>query len=293
MSKTPIYDSEHLAQGAADPQDPLNDALDRIEVALNATKQWTITGDVNPTKLQMAEGYYHELIGSPASPFAFGIPATARRFCVINNSGQICTVFVQGLSGTGVAVSNGSTVELRSDGANIEEVGSTGGLTLVEEGSLAGLSTKSVDIPQTARNILITVYARSTAGGSPNANVALQFNGDTGNNYDLHGPQIQNATNGNMNAAATSNVGMAVIPWSGASANMYGHGEAKVFNYRSAAYKRGHLVRGTMGNTSVDTTWITANAGFQWRNVAAITSIALTISAGNFDTESYYSVHVY
>lgn len=126
MSRTPIYDSEHLQEGSDQPEVPVNEMVDVIERALNDTVEWTIAGDVQPTKAQMAEGFFHKLTGSPSSAFAFGIPATGRHFVVINESGKTCTVYVQGQSGGGVNVADGVTVTLRSDGVNVEEVGGGG-----------------------------------------------------------------------------------------------------------------------------------------------------------------------
>lgn len=145
MSKTPIYDIEHLQSGSESPEVPINEHSDAIEIALNATKEWTIAGDVQPTKAQMAEGVFHLLSGSPASPFAFGIPALARHFVVINETGQTCTVYIQGASGAGVDVDDGETVTLRSDGVNVEEVGSGGGAP----GAFSGARVKK-SVDQTA-----------------------------------------------------------------------------------------------------------------------------------------------
>lgn len=127
MSTTPHYDSEHLQPNSSDPEVPLNTALDTIERAANAQKEWTITGDVQPTKAQMAEGIFHQLNGTPSAPFAFGVPAVGRFFILRNNTGKVCTVYVQGLSGSGVAVNDGETHLLHCDGTDVESITASSG----------------------------------------------------------------------------------------------------------------------------------------------------------------------
>lgn len=290
MSNTEILDIELLQANSASPEAPVNEAIEILERAANATVEWTITGDVQPTKAQMAAGFFHELNGSPSAPFAFGIPAVARHFAVINDSGQTCTVYVQGLSGGGVSVADGETVTLRSDGANVEEVGgsSGAGMQLIEQKSLSGLSTVAfTSIPQTYSHLLVVVRGRSTAGSTPGVNVNMTFNNDAGSNYDIHGHQVINASEGDNGVAAQAGVIMGFLPFNAASAGYRGFGRAYVWDYtNSTGYKNGEFLRSSMGNTSKDGTWVTGVQGFGYRSETPITRLDLTLAAGNGTADS-------
>src|SRR5688572_7637884 len=109
---TPIYGSAELTSNQSGAEVTVNNMVRTAERATNMTKEWTVVSDFTATQAQMAEGIMHELNGTPAAPFAFGIYAVARLFFVQNNTGQTCSVFVQGLSGVSVAVTNGQTVLL-------------------------------------------------------------------------------------------------------------------------------------------------------------------------------------
>lgn len=125
MSNTPIYGSTELAVNSANADVPVNNMVRAVERAANSTKEWTVAGDFTASQTEMAEGFVHKLNGSPASPFAFGVYPVARFFAVINNTGKTCTVYVQGQSGIGVALSAvlDAVVLLYSDGVNVVQVG--------------------------------------------------------------------------------------------------------------------------------------------------------------------------
>jgi len=122
MSDTPIYGSPELTTNPTNADATVNNMVRVAERAGNSTKEWTVAADFTATKAQMAEGIMHELNGSPAAPFAFGVYPVARLFLVQNNTGRTCTVYVQGSSGAGVDVLTGQTVLLLSDGVNVSKM---------------------------------------------------------------------------------------------------------------------------------------------------------------------------
>jgi len=290
MTQTPIYGTTELETNPANADVVVNEMIAVVEHAANSTKEWTVTGDFTITQTEFAEGFMHELNGTPAAAFAFGIYPVARFFGVQNNSGQVGTVYVQGQSGTGVTVATGSTATLYSDGVNITGVGTgsggggSGGMELIEEKSFSGVSTIAfTSIPQTFSHLIVVVRGRSTAGASPGVDVRMTFNNDGGANYDYHGRQIVNAVEGDNNAAASTSVPMGIIPHSTASAGFRGWGKAEIFDYaNSVGYKSGQWSRHSIGNTSIDGTWVTSYAqGFDYRSETPITRLDLTLSAGN------------
>ena len=122
MSETPIYGTTELQSNSANADVVVNAMVTVIENAANVTKEWTVASDFTITQAEFAEGFFHDLGGSPSSPFAFGVPTVDRFFGVRNSTSQTCTIYVQGQSGAGVSVSAGAVALLRSDGVNIENV---------------------------------------------------------------------------------------------------------------------------------------------------------------------------
>ena len=288
MSKTPIYDSEHLQSNSASPEVPVNEMIDVIERAANATVDWTVTGDFTATKAQMAGGFTHNLTGSPAAAFAFGVPAVARRFEVVNDTGQTCTVYVQGSSGGGADVADGETVTLRSDGVNVTAVSSAAtpggsGIELIQSISMSGIPAASFTaIPQTYTHLLAWISGRSSAGSSPGANIHITFNGDSGANYDQHSVATQSSSTSGGGSAGLTSIDAFLLPWSGATANNFGWGEITVFNYTDTNGFKPVKAKGqTIGATSVGATWLTRQGGGLWRSTAAINRMDLTFTAGN------------
>lgn len=117
-----IYGQPELTTNPTNADATVNNLVRAGRNAANATKEWTVAGDFTATEVQTFEGMVHELNGSPSAPFAFGVYPVARLFIVQNNTGQVCSVYVQGLSGTAVAVAAGATSLLICDSVNIAKL---------------------------------------------------------------------------------------------------------------------------------------------------------------------------
>ena len=117
-----IYGQPELTTNPTNADVTVNNLVRAGQNAANATKEWTVAGDFTATEAQTYEGLVHELNGSPAAPFAFGVYPVSRLFIVQNNTGQTGSVFVQGLSGAGVTVAAGATSLLICDGVNISKL---------------------------------------------------------------------------------------------------------------------------------------------------------------------------
>jgi hypothetical protein len=114
-------------------------------------------------------------------------------------------------------------------------------------------------IPQTYTDIYCTVYTPTTAG----VNLNINFNGDTGSNYNW----VQIYGEVGFSTPAThraSNSATALFGVSDGLAAIHGH----IMNYSNATTNKTFLVRGG-GNRYVDLT------ACLWRNNAAITSITI------------------
>lgn len=173
MTATPILGITELPTNPANADAVVNAMIRALENAANAPVGWTVTGDFTATQLQMAAGFMHELGGSPAAAFAFGIYPVARFFGVKNTTGQNCAIYVQGLSGDAVALATGETGLFYCDGANIASVGGGGGGSVAAEDvsyDNAGSGLASANVQDAVSELAVAV---AYSGGSSSTRVAL------------------------------------------------------------------------------------------------------------------------
>ena len=127
-------------------------------------------------------------------------------------------------------------------------------------------------IPTTYRDLLIVVRGRSNRAGTNNDEVRLQFNGDTGNNYEYArtGRAISSAfSDGN---ATQGSAWIGSISAATSTANLPGLVEATIGDYNGTTFHKvvnGGSTAGGSGDT------FTAKQGAIWRNTAAITSVVV------------------
>jgi hypothetical protein len=146
-------------------------------------------------------------------------------------------------------------------------------------------------IPQTYRALQLDIHGRGdTAAGS--TTVSLQFNGDTGTNYDREFGQTSgsSALNGGEVVSGTS-MAVANIPAATASSNMAGGVRIIIPNYALTTFDKNVWAHGGFQiGTSSGNTYMVLMAGL-WRSTAAITSILLFPASGNFVQNSVCSLY--
>jgi hypothetical protein len=138
-------------------------------------------------------------------------------------------------------------------------------------------------------HLRIVYQARSTQAAT-STGINLTFNGDTGSNYD--GQRSDFTTSGSFaeQVGTTSGI-IAVVSGASAPANYAGAGEIIVPFYRGTFFKTAispigtHVTAQTSGN--IHSRLFTVN----WRSTAAITSITLTLSSGNYDTGTAFILY--
>lgn len=148
-------------------------------------------------------------------------------------------------------------------------------------------------IPQTYRHLEISWTARSDAAGN-NVDVLGQFNGDTGANYDYEHLYL----NGASPAALTGAEGIGATATrlgeftaAGPSAGQAGVGRIAIPNYAGSAFwKNADYSSSFRIGTATGQFFKNVGAGF-WRSTAAITSIKLFPSVGNFIAGSVFSLY--
>jgi hypothetical protein len=156
-------------------------------------------------------------------------------------------------------------------------------VTLISEvttsGSQANVTFSS--IPQTYRNLQLEVFGRTNQVGT-GADILLQYNGDTGTNYEWEQCNWNNANNNQFTGNAVAQLQIGWLPGTTGTANAYSWSKAHIGNYTSANHK--NLIWD--GGTNLGTSYSNANnyrftgAGW-WKSTSAITSIKVYIGSAN------------
>jgi hypothetical protein len=146
----------------------------------------------------------------------------------------------------------------------------TSGVTYVDFSGFSGYKT------------LELICSGSTAS---NSGVALQFNGDTANNY---GSFYFEATTGGMATETYLTQGFTRVAWNGLwRSGTVTHTHAFIFGYSNSTTFKSIHGKNTDGNVgSTEVMW------GSWRSTAAITSMRVLTSSGvNFSSGSTFSLY--
>jgi hypothetical protein len=154
----------------------------------------------------------------------------------------------------------------------------------------------SGSLPLTYRNIRVTWQARGDNVGSF-VRVDLRFNGDTGANYDNRLLQWYQSSGGStdnsVSAATTSIQQVGGMPGTTPPSGDSGTGEILVPNYSGTTFrKHTHASNGLSESDSSPTNAEMEISAGRWRSTAAITSVTLLPSAGNFITGSTFALYL-
>ena len=150
-------------------------------------------------------------------------------------------------------------------------------IATVTVGSGGASSIDFSSISSSYTDLCILTSARNT---STSTTMYIQFNGDTGNNYSvriLYGDGSAAGSTSSSSRANIKNDGGAVD--SGYTSNTFANSYIYIPNYGSSNYKS-VSIDGVPENNAT-TTYMNMVAGL-WSSTSAITSISLTLYAGNF-----------
>jgi hypothetical protein len=169
--------------------------------------------------------------------------------------------------------------------------GGGGGLVLINQQILSAVAASVAfnSIPGTYRDLVLVCTSRTNS--STNGAHNIQFNGDTGNNYDSFHSSVVSSGVFDAQAFAGSSASMY---WAGAStypAGTFPSARLELFGYA-----------GTVTNKSgfYDSTALAANSAgnfgrgigtINWRSTAAISSILITPQAGSYIAGSTFSLY--
>lgn len=152
--------------------------------------------------------------------------------------------------------------------------------TIVSGSPAANIDFTSISGAYRHLEIYLTVRANDAAAF---VLLNVQFNGDTGANYDWQRTTITNATQGGSATAGATAARMGLITSTGASAtNNPGGGRLFIPHYAGTVFNKTALSYTTEFQTTTNTGFLSEQGHMLWRSTAAITRVTLTPSAGSF-----------
>ena len=185
---------------------------------------------------------------------------------------------------------SGNCAVFDADG-NVQDGGSPpgGALTKIAE-QILGSPESSVtfsSIPGTFRNLRLKITA-SNSGSSGSEDIHVQFNGDSGSNYDwilMYGGQ----GGGNQSSYGQTAGAISSLPDTTGASNSAGSCDATIFDYARTQFLKNYIATTFRPNSSSNQ-FVMDHCG-DWRSTAAITSIVLLAASGNFIVGSVFSLY--
>jgi hypothetical protein len=153
-------------------------------------------------------------------------------------------------------------------------------------GSAAGSVTFS-SISGAYTTLQLDIVARTDAA-TGFASINMQFNGDTGTNYEYNFVYASGGTPGAGQADSAACIALPNMPGSTVTANAPGVFSVRIPAYAGTTFYKGVLASIYYMTTTTEQALLT---GGGWNNTAAITSIVLTPSAGNFVAGSTFTLY--
>jgi hypothetical protein len=144
-------------------------------------------------------------------------------------------------------------------------------LATVTLGSSAASVTFS-SIPATYRDLIVAATAQDPVSGTTFSNIGLQFNNDTGSNYnwtDMYGDGTSAV------AQVQSNSATILAGYMSSQNNVFSVHNFQFMDYSATDKHKTVLVRSSLGTRSPNTTQLAQATTGRWANTAAITSIRI------------------
>lgn len=145
-------------------------------------------------------------------------------------------------------------------------------------------------IPSGFRSLQLRWALRGSTSAD-STGLIVQFNGDSGTNYDQQSVTIIHLTSSPNEQNGTGSPAVGTISAATASANHFGTGTADIENYsstnmfKSVRAKGGYSVTTGTSQRAIVDTWVL------WRNTAALSSMLLLPGAGQFDVGSWAGLY--
>lgn len=186
---------------------------------------------------------------------------------------------------------DGSTTKfLNANGAYSTPSAAAGGaVSLIETQTPTGTTVTFSSLGSYTH--LMILYSGRGDTSATSANIQLTFNNDSSSIYDREASEFQGTTVGATEAIAAAFGVIGQISAATAASGNAGGGKIMVFDYRGTTFHKVavseelHKLANSSGNVRL------RQFGVSWRSTSAITSIELTLSAGNYVTGSVFSLY--
>jgi hypothetical protein len=203
------------------------------------------------------------------------------------NTAAVNSVTVLLLNGTFIA---GSTITLWGE-ADTGPVLLTSNSNLIQRTVLTASQTTIPipTIPQGYNDLRIVWQIRSTAAVT-NTSFAIQFNGDTGSNYD-RADVFGNTAAGAASAIATTSAVIGESSGASSPSGASGVGQLLIPNYAGQVFRKGGTGSSLLKSADSSGNIAAELWAIEWRNTAAITSALLSLGAGDFAVGTVIEVY--
>lgn len=137
-------------------------------------------------------------------------------------------------------------------------------------------------IPATYRDLEIRIRGRGAKAAVSLVDMRLQFNADTGANYDGQSLQAHGTTVVAFENLAQTNVYVGNIAAASSPSNAGDLVIIDVFDYRGTTFQKEGAYRNSLKRATTTGNVYQETGTFWWRNTAAITSVLVFPSSGGF-----------
>lgn len=177
----------------------------------------------------------------------------------------------------------------RWSGTEWAEVAAGGGGSVKLDEVITSGSQSSVSFPgisQDYRDLELRITGRGTDGAN-DVGIELQFNGDSGANYDYQQCFLTSSAS-YVSQTGQSEMRVVQIPAGGSTANMPGGMTVTISDYSQGVFFKSVFSNGQNWEGSNLRTMLTSGV---WRDTDPITDILVTLNAGNFVNGSRVSLY--
>jgi len=272
-------------------------------VALTAPTEFSVagspitsTGTLAITKAnQNANAVYSgPTTGSPAAPtFRAMVPADVPVMVASGASHASGAAPDPGVTaGTTKFLREDATWQVPAGGGGGSSGGSGGSGALVPIQTILPLTAVSAtlqfsNIPQTGfRNLRLLIAGRGDTAAT-NITIALQASGDAGSNYDWGGMFSAATVSAEAETFGASAARIGLLPAATATAGRMGTVEVRIPSFTNTVFHKALSSTNSVALSSTSTNLQLHQFVGVWRSTAAVTSLTITASAGNFDVGTY------
>lgn len=157
----------------------------------------------------------------------------------------------------------------------------------VTVGSGGAADIEFTSIPNTYTDLCLVYSLRNTLSDN-SANIRLQMNGDTGNNYSYRRLYGDGSTTGSDSGSSGANILVGITNAATSTSNTFSNGQIYIPNYAGSNYKSTSSDAVNENNATLAYQYLIAGL---WSSTSAITSLKLFVASQTFT--QYSTAYLY